>query len=157
QLVVTPAVQRFFERLPGCRLYNHYGPSETHVVTSHRLSDSPQAWPKLPPIGGPVDGAHLYILNDAGQPVDDGQAGELYVGGALLANGYAGGTETSAALTAERFLPDPFTSGGRMYRTGDLVRRIEKGPSTGELEYLGRIDSQVKIRGFRVELGEVEA
>ena len=153
QLVVTPAIQRFFERVPGCRLYNHYGPSETHVVTSHLLAAAPAEWPKLPPIGAAVDGARLYILDDAQKPVADGQSGELYIGGALLADGYAGSLE----LTQERFLPDPFEAGGRMYRTGDLVCRLESGPHQGELSYLGRIDSQVKIRGFRVELGEVEA
>lgn len=149
QLVTTPALQQFFRNMPGCLLYNHYGPSETHVVTSYLLPPEVERWAKLPPIGFAVDGVLLYVLDEQLNPVTNGDAGELYIGGLLLANGYAGRED----LTKERFLPDPFAPGGRIYKTGDLVRRL----ADGALEYLGRIDSQVKIRGFRVELGEVEA
>src|SRR5690606_38115533 len=121
QLVITPAVQRFFDGMPASKLFNHYGPSETHVVTSHLLTGRPDSWPKLPPIGRAVDGAILYILGDDLMPVAEGEMGELYVGGALLADGYVGRDD----LTAERFLPDSFVDGGRMYRTGDIVRRSD--------------------------------
>jgi amino acid adenylation domain-containing protein len=149
QLVTTPALQQFFRNMPGCRLYNHYGPSETHVVTSYPLPANVDEWAPLPPIGSAVDGALLYILDEQLKPVQSGESGELYVGGALVANGYAGRED----LTKERFLPDPWVAGGRMYKTGDLVRAL----ADGALEYLGRLDTQVKIRGFRVELGEVES
>lgn len=149
QLVTTPALKQFFRNMPGCRLYNHYGPSETHVVTSYLLPADVDEWVALPPIGSAVDGALLYVLDQHLQPVPSGEPGELYVGGALVANGYAGRED----LTKERFLPDPWVTGGRMYKTGDLVRTL----ADGALEYLGRIDTQVKIRGFRVELGEVES
>lgn len=149
QLVTTPAIQAFFRSMPGCSFYNHYGPSETHVVTSYLLPSDIDSWAKLPPIGHAVNGALLYVLDDQMRPTAEGDAGELYVGGALLANGYAGRDD----LTRERFLVDPFVPGCKIYRTGDLVRRLPDGA----LDYLGRMDSQVKIRGFRVELGEVEA
>ena len=150
-LQLTPKLLRFIEGLPQCRLHNEYGPTETHFVTEHALGegdlrlDSP-----MPPIGGPIANSEVYVLDDALQQVPLGVVGELYAGGAALARGYVG----KAALTAERFLPNPFSAepGARMYRTGDLARRR----SDGVLELLGRRDHQVKIRGFRVELGEVE-
>lgn len=130
----------------GSPLWNLYGPTETTIwSTLHRVRpDEPSV-----PIGRPIANTHLYILDDACQPVPHGAAGELFIGGDGVARGYLGRPE----LTNSRFLANPFRSGERMYRTGDLVRML---PS-GVVEYLGRVDSQVKLRGYRIELGEIEA
>jgi len=151
QLKTVPALQTVFRQLPDCSLDNQYGPTETHVVTAYRLPAAVDDWATLPPIGTPIPGARIYLLDDTGRPVDDGDPGELYVGGECLARGYL----KRPAETAERFGPDPFRTvpGARMYRTGDLARLNEDGA----LEFLGRADHQIKIRGYRVELGEVEA
>jgi amino acid adenylation domain-containing protein len=154
QLYVTPQVAEMFSRLPGAELHNHYGPSETHAVTWLELSGDPSRWPERPPIGVPLDHARVYLLDSDLNPVPIGVAGEVWVAGAGLARSYL----HRPRLTAERFLPDPFswtdgwTAGDRMYRTGDLARRR----TDGNLEFLGRGDSQVKIRGHRIELFEVE-
>ena len=151
QLRIEPKIVRFFEHLPGCRLHNHYGPTETHVVTALTLPEDPHAWPRLPTIGRPIANARVYVLDPQGQPLPVGVVGELYLAGPVLARGYLQRPD----LSGERFLPDPFVAGGeaRMYRTGDLGRWLPDGT----IEYLGRQDFQVKIRGFRVELGEIEA
>lgn len=151
QLQITREIAAFFEANPHCVLHNHYGPSETHVVTALTLQGAAHTWPALPTIGRPIDNVRMYVLDDAGAPVPIGVAGELYIGGIALARGYLNRPE----LTEERFVADPFDSaaGARLYRTGDLAR----WRTDGTLEYLGRIDFQVKIRGFRVELGEIEA
>ncbi|UDM53201.1 non-ribosomal peptide synthetase [Cupriavidus sp. MP-37] len=135
---------------PACRLVNHYGPTETTVgVLVHGAGTTPQPGAGLP-LGRPLDGTAAHVLDAGLCPLPDGIAGELYLGGPALARGYLG----RAALTADRFVPDPFCrEGGRLYRTGDRVRRR----ADGVFEYLGRIDDQVKIRGFRVEPGEVAA
>jgi len=146
QLHVSPDLRAFFAALRDCTLHNHYGPSETHVVTAHTLEGMPDAWPLLPPIGTPLPGVALRVINESGSEVGDGESGELYVGGIALAEGYLHRPE----LTAERFVE---LGGGRYYRTGDLVRRN----GGGSLEFLGRLDDQVKVRGHRVELGEIEA
>jgi amino acid adenylation domain-containing protein/non-ribosomal peptide synthase protein (TIGR01720 family) len=128
---------------------NGYGPTETTVAaTVHQVSPEGEG---NPPIGRPVGNLTAYVLDASGSLVPAGVPGELYVGGAGVARGYLG----RPALTAERFLPDPFSTvpGARMYRTGDRVRWL----AGGELEYLGRLDAQVKLRGFRMEPGEVEA
>jgi len=146
--------------LPGVeRLYNLYGPSEDTTYSTFALlaagepAGAPAGAPV--PIGLPVDDTVAYVVDRCGEPVPVGVPGELWLGGAGLARGYLG----RPGLTAERFVPDPFTAevgGARLYRTGDLVRR--RGDRLdGRLDFLGRIDHQVKIRGFRIELGEVEA
>ncbi|MFJ8232962.1 amino acid adenylation domain-containing protein [Streptomyces sp. NPDC094448] len=138
----------------GCRVVNHYGPTEATVGVTTLLVDPEQpAEGPTTPIGRPMPGARVYLLDSCGEPVPPGVTGELWIGGDRLARGYLGLPE----LTAERFRPDPFADGSReeprMYRTGDLARHRPDGT----VEFLGRGDDQVKIRGYRVELGEVEA
>ncbi len=151
QLQVTRQVASLFGQLRGCTLDNHYGPSESHVVTAYRLSGEASEWAMLPPIGRPIANTEIYILDAHQQPVPVGVAGELYLGGACLARGYLNREE----LTSERFIAHPFSeaASARLYRTGDLARyRVD-----GNVEFLGRLDGQVKLRGYRIELGEVEA
>jgi amino acid adenylation domain-containing protein len=149
-LQITARVAELLRNLPGCVVRNHYGPSETHVVTEHVLAGDPSTWPALPPIGKPIDNVRVYLLDSHREPVPVGVRGELFLGGVAVARGYVGRPD----LTAERFLPDPFRAdpSARVYKTGDVARRR----SDGTIEFLGRADFQVKIRGFRVELGEIE-
>ena len=136
----------------NCQILNHYGPTETTVgVLTHQPHDeSITANSSNVPIGRPLANTRAYVLDSELNPVSHGITGELYIGGGNLARGYV----NRPALTAERFLPNPFSDepGSRLYRTGDIVRRL----TDGTIEFFGRQDNQVKIRGFRVELEEIE-
>ncbi|MFC6982340.1 amino acid adenylation domain-containing protein [Streptomyces cirratus] len=129
-------------------VWNVYGPTETTVwSTAHELSGP--AGEGAVPIGSALANTRLYVLDERMRPVPVGVFGELFIAGDGVARGYHG----RPGLTADRFVPDPYTPGGRLYRTGDLVRRLPNG----DLEYRGRADGQVKVRGHRIELGEIEA
>jgi len=152
-------VEAIYGTTSARRVYNLYGPSEdtTYSTWALILEDAGTE----PPIGRPVDGTQAWLLDEQGRPVPAGEVGEIFLGGAGLARGYFDRPD----LTADRFVPDPFSGvpgarsslhgalGARLYRTGDLARELPGG----DLHYLGRVDHQVKIRGFRIELGEIEA
>lgn len=147
QLRITSAIVAWFQRLTHAALHNHYGPSETHVITALTLASDPRQWEPLPPIGQAIDHCQTQILDDQWQPVPAGSVGELYLSGLCLARGYLHRPD----LTAERFITHP-TTGDRIYQTGDLARVLPNG----NIEYLGRADQQLKIRGYRIEPGEIE-
>ncbi len=144
-------IRKALQHLPNCQLINGYGPTENTTFTCcHQISAASVEGRSIP-IGRPIANTQVYILDDNHQPVPVGVHGELYIGGDGLARGYLNQPE----LTAERFLPNPFSkqTGARLYRTGDIVRWLPNG----DIEFLGRTDTQVKIRGNRVELGEIES
>ncbi|MFJ6835613.1 amino acid adenylation domain-containing protein [Streptomyces sp. NPDC091209] len=147
QLVCTDAIRRWFARLDGARLYNHYGPTETHVVSGLCLSGDPAAWPLRPAIGRPVAHAELRVVDEEGHPAPPGVTGRLLVGGPMAAPCYLG----DPGLNRGRFTSGPH--GGTLYRTGDLARFDPQGL----LHYAGREDAQIKFSGHRLELGQVEA
>jgi amino acid adenylation domain-containing protein len=142
-------VEQVARDLSHCQLINGYGPTENTTFTCCYPVKPAETFDSVP-IGFPISNTEVFILDKAMRPVCDGEQGELYVGGDGLARGYL----NDAPLTAERFIPHPFSSapGARLYRTGDSVRRFGDGP----IEFRGRLDQQVKIRGYRIELGEVE-
>jgi amino acid adenylation domain-containing protein len=132
----------------GRRFINAYGPTEATIwATKAECHDDA----RKPSIGRPINNTQIYIVDSRLEPVSDGVPGELLIGGVGLARGYLNRPE----LTAEKFVPNPFTSipGERLYKTGDQARYLPDG----QIEYLGRIDHQVKLRGYRIELGEIEA
>ncbi|HEY1528469.1 MAG TPA: non-ribosomal peptide synthase/polyketide synthase [Candidatus Angelobacter sp.] len=135
----------------GCTVINGYGPTENTTFTCCFLMTGQQLPGSSVPIGRPIANTRVYVLDGEMQPVPVGVAGELYTGGMGMARGYLNRPD----LTAEKFVPDPFSSdpGDRLYRTGDLVKWLEDGV----IEFLGRADNQIKLRGFRVELGEIES
>jgi amino acid adenylation domain-containing protein len=143
------------ERIAGLRIVNGYGPTETSICATlypvEPRSGAPCPASGRTPLGRAVGHQLVHLLDEHRRPVPIGAPGELFIGGAGVAHGYLG----RADLTAERFVPDPFSGapGVRLYRTGDRARRL----SDGNLEFLGRIDDQLKVRGFRVEPGEIEA
>ncbi len=146
----TELVERHYQQLPDTSLFNEYGPTEGTVWSSvyncqnHDLKN-------LVPIGRPITNTQIYLLNSYLQPVPVGVPGELHIGGHGLAKGYLNRPE----LTAERFIPNPFSlePNARLYKTGDLARYLPDG----NIEFLGRIDHQVKLRGYRIELTAIEA
>ncbi|PZF96427.1 non-ribosomal peptide synthetase/MFS transporter [Micromonospora deserti] len=175
ELPLASAVE-FTTRLPWCGLHNLYGPTEAAIdVSSWHCDPALLAGLTSVPIGAPIANLRLHVLDAAGTECPVGVAGELHIGGVGLARGY----HRRPALTAERFVPDPFSGepGARLYRTGDLARwRAAPAPAgaadgTGDsaaggavatapggvIEFLGRIDHQVKLRGLRIELGEIES
>ncbi len=145
---LTPWFERFGDQSP--QLINMYGITETTVHVTYRPITQADTQSLASPIGEAIPDLSWYVLDADFNPVAQGCSGELHIGHAGLARGY----HNRAALTAERFVPDPFSSdGGRLYRTGDLARYR----AAGVIEYAGRIDHQVKVRGHRIELGEIEA
>ncbi|WP_338485301.1 non-ribosomal peptide synthase/polyketide synthase [Pseudomonas trivialis] len=146
EALALDAQQQVFARLPATALYNLYGPTEAAIDVTHWTCVDEGA--DSVPIGRPIANLATYVLDAQLNPVPPGVSGELYLGGIGLARSY----HRRPALTAERFVPSPFTAGERLYRTGDRVRQR----ADGVIDYLGRLDHQVKLRGLRIELGEIE-
>jgi amino acid adenylation domain-containing protein len=138
---------------PKCEIYNHYGPTETTVgvLTYHARAQLPDTRSGTLPLGRPLPNSRVYLLDGEGRPLPIGEQGEVCIGGRGVARGYLNRPD----LTAEKFVPDPFSPDldARLYRTGDLARYLPDG----NIEFCGRIDHQIKLHGYRVELGEIEA
>ncbi len=151
-LKITPAIARFFAKIPTCSLLNVYGPTEASVwVTELRLSGDPLLWPEIPTIGNPIASRGVWILDETDAPVIDGTVGEICLTGTCLAAGYLNQPDRTAEQFTSWTAPDGTTH--RIYKTGDLALR----QSDSTLVFQGRRDGQVKIRGNRVEVGEIEA
>ncbi len=148
QPFVNATLAKLLKAYPGILFHNQYGPSETHVVTSHTLSGLSEVIPNKIPIGRPICNTQIYLLDKQMEFVPRGIRGDLYIGGFNVANGYL----NKADLTDERFVANPFGD-GKLYRSGDTAR----WDLNGDLEFLGRDDGQVKVRGYRIELGEIES
>lgn len=142
QLRITDFIKTFFKNTHA-KLHNHYGPSETHVVTSYTMSENVDQWQTLPPIGKAISNTGCHILDEDHNETNEG---ELYLSGICLAHGYINDLEK----TNEKFIN---INNIRMYKTGDLVKLNDQG----EIEYLSRLDGQIKLRGYRIELGEIES
>lgn len=140
-----------YQKYPDIQIINGYGPSECVVFTTcYKIPQTFNRDADIVPIGTPVGDREIYILNEEKELVDDGEIGELYIGGPAVALGYINQSD----LTNKVFIPNKFTNdGSHLYKTGDLVRKS----MDGNLEFISRVDLQVKIRGFRIELGEIEA
>jgi amino acid adenylation domain-containing protein len=147
QLTVNSSLQQLLEKNPKLELHNHYGPSETHVVTSYKMSSDLNNIESHVPIGKPISNNRVYILDEFKGMVPKGIVGELYISGDNLAIGYV----NLKKETKERFIDNPYET-GKLYRTGDQGY----WRADGNIEFVGRKDDQVKIRGYRIELGEIE-
>lgn len=142
-------LETIFTLKPACRVFNHYGPTETTIGVLMQPAQRALKQSASLPLGLPIENTFAAVLDNELNPVPCGVEGELYLGGKGIARGYDG----RAALTAERFIADPFHAGERLYRSGDKVRQLQDG----SLVFLGRVDDQIKIRGYRVEPDEVRA
>ena len=145
-------VQQLRALRPDCEIHNHYGPTETTVgVLTYRVGSDASPHAATVPLGRPLPGGHVYVLDSNGSIVPPGEEGELCVGGAGVARGYLNRPE----LTAEKFIADPFVDNphARLYRTGDLARYLPDG----NIEFLGRMDDQIKLHGNRIEPAEIES
>jgi amino acid adenylation domain-containing protein len=150
--VLSPRhAKKVLENLKSCQFINAYGPTENTTITTCGLINDLRQIGDTVPIGRPIANTQVYVLNAQMQPVPVGEEGELYIGGEGLARGYF----KRPTLTAEKFVPNPFSEdqNERLYKTGDLVRYLPDG----QLDFRGRVDYQVKLRGFRIEPGEIEA
>ena len=149
QLKITAEIRELIDGIGDCRVENHYGPTEAHVVTRLTLEGATASWPSMPSIGTPIDGVRMHVLDGAGNPCPVGVMGDLFIEGECLANGYWNRPD----LTDERFIYRQLAGQTRrLYETGDIGFYLPGG----DLVYQGRSDAQVKIRGYRVELGEIE-
>ncbi|MCM3291594.1 amino acid adenylation domain-containing protein [Paenibacillus sp. MER 180] len=150
QLLINQKIRQFFHNIPNCTLHNHYGPSETHVVTEYMMPQLTQEWEDIPPIGASINNVGLYVLDKYQHMVPIGVKGELYVAGQAVSNGYMNRED----LTRDSFVQLPIApEQSILYKTGDMVSFREDG----NLNYYGRLDKQVKIRGYRIELSEIES
>ncbi|HET6709396.1 amino acid adenylation domain-containing protein, partial [Amycolatopsis sp.] len=149
EAISVPTLEQVKRSCPETRVFNAYGPTEITMCSLCGELTWDHVRAGVIPLGSPMDNSTIYLLDRRLRPVPPGAPGEIYIGGPGLARGYAG----QPALTAQRFVADPFSEGGRLYRTGDLGRWTR----SGTVEFLGRSDDQLKIRGFRVEVGEIEA